>query len=127
MNDMHDVPFAALGRVDGAEDEVILLQAGRAGQVGGGGRRVDRQLSDEPASRAVTARDLFELLDVAQADGRVLIPVLEDRFVEPADAFDLHSRGRLAGPWARAVVRIFRAGRRFGGVRWRERSTGISS
>ncbi len=43
---MYDRPFQALGGVDGGNDQEILIQAGRPGQVGGRDRRVQGQLGD---------------------------------------------------------------------------------
>ena len=46
VRDVHDRPLQALGGVDGGDGQVVLVQAGRSGQVGGGHRRVQGQLGE---------------------------------------------------------------------------------
>ena len=50
VDDVHDVPLAAFGGVDRAQDQVVLVQQRRAGQVAGGRRRIERQLAQEAAA-----------------------------------------------------------------------------
>ena len=66
---MDDVPFEALGGVDRAEHEVVVVEVRWAGEVGARLRRVEDEVGDElPQLAAVLARGRDELLEVAQAD-----------------------------------------------------------
>src|SRR5260370_25171534 len=86
---MDDVPPATFGRVDGAQDQVVLVQQGRAGQVAGRARWIEGQVSQEPTARRVCAGDVLKLLDVLQTGLRAAVALLEDRLAELADATDL--------------------------------------
>ena len=46
VGQVHDRPFQALAGVDGGNGQVVLIEAGRAGQVGCGDRRIQGQLGE---------------------------------------------------------------------------------
>lgn len=51
-------PFLTLGRMDGREDQIILIEQRYAGLAGGRVRRIERQLGQEPLARQPCARFL---------------------------------------------------------------------
>ena len=54
-------PFLAFGGMDGRKDQIILVEQRRPGLVAGRVRRIERELRQEPLSRGISTRDLFEL------------------------------------------------------------------
>ena len=75
MDHVHHVPLEPLRRVDRGQDQVVLVQQRRPGQVGGGGRRVQRELGEEPAARVVPAGEVRELFEVGGSrTRRVVLP-----------------------------------------------------
>ena len=58
VDQVDGVPFETFGGVDGAEDEVVVVELGRAGEVGARLRRVERELGREllEARRALRRR-----------------------------------------------------------------------
>ena len=64
-----DAPFLALGRMDGGEDQVVLVEERHAGLVAGRVGRVEGQLGQEALARGVAGGDLLELQEVG-ARGR---------------------------------------------------------
>jgi hypothetical protein len=51
-------PFLTLGRMDGREDQIILIEQRYAGLAGGRVRRIERQFGQEPLARQPCARFL---------------------------------------------------------------------
>ena len=72
----HLRPFLSLGRMDGGEDEIVLIQVRRPGQVAGGVRRIKRQLGEELLPRGVAGRDLFQLKEVGATNLGVFVESL---------------------------------------------------
>ena len=60
VEDVDGLPFLALGGMDGREDEVVLVEQGRAGFAAGGVRRIEGELGEEAFARAVAGGDLGE-------------------------------------------------------------------
>ena len=90
----HRLPFLALGRMDGREDQIVLVEQRHAGLVAGGVRRVERQFGQEALARRIAGRDLLELQQVGLADRGVLVDAFEMRLVPAARPLEL---GRPAG------------------------------
>src|SRR5262245_62172309 len=88
MNDMHDVPLTAFGGVDSAQDQIVLVQQRRTGQIAGRGGRVECQLGEETTSAGKGARDTLQLLNVLDALGRAGVTELEDRLAKASDSGD---------------------------------------
>src|SRR6201987_2334535 len=74
-------PFLAFGGMDGRKDQIILVEQRRPGLVAGRVRRIERKLREEPLSRGISARDLFELDQVSAPRDRVLMQAFEMRLV----------------------------------------------
>src|ERR1700757_3539345 len=54
-------PFLAFGGMDGRKDQIILVEQRRPGLGAGRVRRIKCELRQEPLSRRISIRDLFEL------------------------------------------------------------------
>src|SRR5260370_2291605 len=94
MDHVDDVPLATFGGVDGAQDQVVLVQQGRAGQVARRGGWIEGEVAQKSAARGVCAGDVLELLDVLQTGLGAAVAMLEDRLAELADAADLSRRAQ---------------------------------
>ena len=81
--------------MDGGEDEVILFEQRRAGEVLGAARRIERQFGEHFAAVAEVGGDLLELLQVADAHGGLVVALLEDGGIEAAGFGDLLLQGQL--------------------------------
>ena len=67
--------------MDRRKDQIILVEQRRPGLVAGRVRRIERQLRQEPLSRGISARDLFELDQVGAPRDGVLMQAFEMRLV----------------------------------------------
>jgi len=66
-------PFLAFGGMDGRKDQIIFVEQRRPGLVAGRFRRIKRELRQEPLSRGISIRNLFELDQVgAPRDGVIM-------------------------------------------------------
>ena len=92
----HRAPFLALGRMDGREDEIVLVAQRRPRLVAGRVGRVEGQFAQEALARGEGGRDAFERLEVAEPRRGVVVARLELRG-EPGDGV-----GEFAGPGGRA-------------------------
>ena len=70
VENVHNVPLAALRGVDGAENEVVFLPKRRLGEVRGRPGRIEGEVGDQSRARAVSRGDLNELIDVAAGGWR---------------------------------------------------------
>ena len=113
MNDVHHCPFAALGGVHGAQDQVVLVQERWTGQVARRSRRIERHLAQEPAAGGVGSSHLLQLLDVLDAGLWTAVAVLDDRLAEAADASDLGRRRQRASVGQAVGQRLAQAIERF--------------
>ena len=89
----HHVPLQPLGGMDGAEDQVVLVQQRRAGEILGAFRRVQGQLGQQRLAVGEPRGQLLDLLQVAFPRRGVVVLVLQDRFVEAAGERHLRRRG----------------------------------
>ena len=55
------LPFLALGRMDGGEDQIVLVEQRLAGSIAGGLGRIERELGEEPLAARIGRGDLREL------------------------------------------------------------------
>ena len=75
----HRLPFLALGRMDGREDQIVLVEQRRAGLVAGGVRRIERELGQEALARADSSRrSARAAARSACAHRRVVVDALAD-------------------------------------------------
>src|SRR5439155_26264715 len=70
-------PFLAFGRMDCRKDQQILVEQRRPGLVAGRVRRIERELRQEPLSRGISTRNLFELDQVGAPRDGVLMQAFE--------------------------------------------------
>ncbi len=103
VQQVDDVPLAALGRVDGGQDEPVLVEQGRAGQVGGGPGRVEGEVADEPAPADRSGRDLFQAAQVVDPGRWRGVDPFDHRRQPTEEPLDLHAR-RGSGPARQAAV-----------------------
>ena len=94
----HRLPFLALGRMDGGEDEVVLVEQRHAGLGAGGVGRIEGELGEEALAARIGGRDLGELRQIGLAHGGIVVDALEMRGVPAADEVELGrpSRGAAA-------------------------------
>ena len=94
MQDIHRVPLQPFGRVDRAEDQVIVVEVGRSGKVLRRVRWVERQLSKKCLSIAEASGNVLQLLKIAQSCRHVVVCSLQQRLIHDADAVDLFRKRR---------------------------------
>ena len=124
----HGLPFLPLGRMDGGQDQVVLVALRRARFVAGGLGRVECELGQETFARAIAAGHLRELGEVTPADCGVVVQSLQVRPVPVIDgtqvlmprrrvAFEVIQQRDQFGPG------VCRGGRRFEGAHRAGRTT----
>ena len=62
-------PFLALGRMDGGEDQVILIEQRHTRLIARGIRRIEGEVGQKARPRRVARRDLLELQQVGLTNG----------------------------------------------------------
>jgi hypothetical protein len=67
VDQVNDVPLESLSGVDRAQDEVVLVQSRRAGEVGARLRRVEGELGGEPLETGGLGRGVDQEREVVQA------------------------------------------------------------
>ena len=82
-------PFLALGRMDGGEDQIILVEQRHTGLVAGGIWRIERQFGEETFARRIAAGNLLELQQIGLAGVGILMNALEMRLVPEARPCDI--------------------------------------
>ncbi len=78
---MHRPPFLPLGRMNGREDQVILVLGAGTGEVRAGLGRVERQLGEEALAARIAGGDLLELQEVEQPDRGILVRQFQQRLI----------------------------------------------
>src|SRR5262249_61242336 len=96
MDQVDHVPLPAFRRVNGAQDEVVLVEQWRAGKVAGRRWGVECELAQECAAGDVGSGHDLELFDVLQAGERTAVAPLEDRVAEGANAGEFGGWGEGA-------------------------------
>ena len=95
VQDGHGVPLLALGRMDGGQDQVILVLVRRAGLVAGGLGWVERELGQEALAAGRAGSQALQLVEVELAHRRVVaVEPLQMRCVPGQHG------GQLVGPAA---------------------------
>ncbi len=84
IQDIHDVPLHALGRVDGGQSQILLVQHRPPRQIAGGVGRIESQLREEALAGRVLPRQQLQLIEVPQPRMEVLVEALEMRPVPVA-------------------------------------------
>ena len=97
----HRLPFLPLGRMDGGEDQVVLVEQRRSRLVAGGVRRVEGELGQEALAARIAGGDLLELEKVVAPDDRVLVDALQMRLVP--QPHPLHLRRPSRAPAAQVA------------------------
>jgi len=101
VEEIHRIEFQALGRVDGAENQVVLVERRRTGQLLRRLGRLEGQVGEEGRPVAEAGGDPLQRLEVPQPRLGVVVPFLAERRVEGADVVELrrqrwgHGRGQL--------------------------------
>src|SRR6266511_358687 len=93
VDEVDGVPLAALGRMDRRQDQVVLVEQRRTGQVAGGGGGIEGQLGQQPRAARESPGQALELLEIAEPGVRALVPPGEHGLQEPPEAFDLGRSG----------------------------------
>src|SRR6266511_863073 len=93
VDEVDGVPLAALGRMDRRQDQVVLVEQRRTGQVAGGGGGIEGQLGQQPRAARESPGQALELLEIAEPGVRALVPPGEHGLQEPPEAFDLDRSG----------------------------------
>ena len=108
VEEMHDLPFEALGGVQRAQDEVVVVEVRWAGEVAARAGRVEDKVSGEllkAGSGGGTGRELFQ---VAQAWREVRVVLAHKRRERDPEPFCLSSRvwGARRTPRARLTSSV---------------------
>ncbi len=90
----HRIPFLTLGRVDGRQNQIILVTERRAGLVARCARRIERKLGEKALAARIAQRDLGKLQQVGLPCREILVNSLQVRLVPAAHQIEL---GRPAG------------------------------
>eukprot|EP01136_Pigoraptor_vietnamica_P042676 Opistho-1_new@17125 len=98
---VHVLPFLAFGRMDGREDQEILVEQRHPRLVRGGVGRVERQLGDEAFAARIAGGDLLELVEVLLPDLGILVHCLHQRLVPHAGP------EQFGRPAATALAQVF--------------------
>src|ERR1043166_4352009 len=99
IQDIDDVPLLALGRMNGRQDEEILVEERIAGEVARGFRWVERQVGQERLTGIVEVLEVFERLEIGDTRPHTLVQALEMRLVPFSYERD------LPGPFRSAAKR----------------------
>ena len=97
VDDVDDVEFEAFGGVHGAEDEVVLVEERRTGELLRVRRRVEHQLGEELGAGLCAGGEALDLLEVAQPRLDVVVLALEQWPVDAAHGVDLRGHVMRAG------------------------------
>ena len=92
---VHRLPLQALGRVDRAEHEVVLVEVGPSRQCRARGGRIDRQLGHEAAQLRGRPRRRRQRLEVPHPDRPVVVAQADQRRDRLAQPLHARARGRL--------------------------------
>ena len=76
VQQVHCIPFLAFGRVEGGQDEVVLIAVRGARLIAAGLRRVQRQFGDETFAAGMAGRHVRQLLQVGPAHAGVVVQTL---------------------------------------------------
>ncbi len=89
MDNEDAVPFESFGGVDCGEDQEVIIEEWVCGEVLSGGGRVECDFGQEAGSVVVSGGELFELFEVTDPGGGVVVPAFEDGRVELANEVEL--------------------------------------
>ena len=100
----HRAPLLSLGRMNGREDQVVLVVAARAGLVARRRRRIERELGEEAIARRIAAGKADQVGDVGGARCGVVVQSLEQRAIPALDRRELRRPRRLGATQATRTV-----------------------
>src|SRR5207237_6593840 len=96
VEDVHRLPFLALGRVDGRQDQIVLVQQRHTGLVAGRVRRIQGEFRQEAFARGISAGYLFKLNEVGAPDLGVFVDAVQVWFVPEAGALQVRWPFRIS-------------------------------
>jgi hypothetical protein len=64
---MHRLPLATFGRVDGGQDQVVVVEVRLTREVGAAIGRIERQLGEESAARSIATGGDAQLLEIGKS------------------------------------------------------------
>src|SRR2546430_7927669 len=89
VQDVDDVPFLALGRMDSRENQVILIDERVASEIAERFGGIQREIREEALAALVIAGEALQRFQVADANRGSLVKSLEMRLVPLAQHFDV--------------------------------------
>jgi len=84
VENVHRLPFLALGRVDGRQDQIVLIQQRHARLIAGRIWWIQGEFSEKAFARRISTGYLLELNEIGAANLGILVDPLEMRFVPEA-------------------------------------------
>ena len=92
----HRLPFLALGRMDGRQDQIVLVLVRRAGGPASGRGRVQGQLGQEALAARHGGGQPLELVEIGAPAGGEVVELVEQRVVERPHQAELRRPGCVA-------------------------------
>ncbi len=89
VQDVDRLPFLALGRVDGRQDQIVLVKKRDAGLIAGCVRWVQSEFGQEALARRISASDLLELNELGASNLGIFVDAVEMRFVPKAGTLEV--------------------------------------
>src|SRR5271156_1448603 len=81
VQDVDRLPLLSFRRMDGREDQIVLVEKRIAGTIAGGVRRIERQLGQEPLAAWISRGDLHKLQKIGLAQQCIVVDALQVRFI----------------------------------------------
>src|SRR5579863_1411842 len=97
IQDMDRLPLLPFRRMDGGEDEIILIEQWRPGAVAGRLGRIERELGEEALPARIGCGDLHELMQIRLPQAGVLVDAIEMRLIPAAREIEFGGPSRCAG------------------------------
>ena len=95
MNQVNDVPLAALGGVDSGKDNILLVQERRPGQVSGGHGRIEGQISQKSGTAGGLLGQKLELVKIPDSHFWLFVTLFEEGRIEAPQTLYLCGERRL--------------------------------
>src|SRR5437660_10294012 len=92
---VYRLPFLAFGRMDGRQDEVVLVQQRHARLIAGRIRWIQGEFGEKAFTRRIPTSYLLELDEIGAANLGVFVDALKMRFVPEAGTFKVRRPFRI--------------------------------
>src|SRR6185436_9710209 len=89
VDEMHRLPLATFGRMDGGQDQVVVVEVGLTREVGAAIGGIERQLGEESAARSIAAGGDAQLLEIGESLCGVVVATRHDARAERQQTLDV--------------------------------------